>query len=255
MGLPKGVLVALVAGAALTVGSASPPTGGARFERMRGVCWEGRDRVGPEALVPLQQLGVDWISQTPFGWCGSRADPQIRLNDGLRGLWGESDEGLASTARFARALGIRTLLKPHLWLRGGEWVGEIEMRSEEDWRTWFRSYEAFILHYARLAEREGMEGLAVGSELPKASRRTSDWRRVIARVREVYRGPLTYCANWHEAEGVAFWEALDYVGVQAYYPLRVPARPAAGEIRAAWSPVVARLERLARSHGPARGVH
>src|SRR5207249_10941939 len=52
-----------------------------------------------------------------------------------------------------------------------------------------------------------------------------------------------------EAERVAFWDALDFVGVQAYYPLAVTARPPADSIRAAWEAIAARLGALAHRTG------
>ena len=221
--------------------------------KMRGVCWEAGRKVGGEAFDPLKTLGVDWISETPFGWSASTSAPDVVLAAGglhaFWGMWGETDDGLAETARLARARGIKTLLKPHLWVRGGQWVGDIDMKSAEDWLRWFAAYEAFILHYAALAERETMDALAIGTELPKASRRAEDWRRIIARVRQVFHGPITYCVNWHEAEDVAFWGDLDFIGVQAYYPLTPSAHPQPEEIRAAWEPVVARLGALSKRTG------
>jgi hypothetical protein len=72
---------------------------------MRGVCWEAGGRVAPETLDPLRALGVDWISQTPFGWCPSLTAPKVVRNAGDDVYWGESDQGLAETASFARNLG------------------------------------------------------------------------------------------------------------------------------------------------------
>jgi hypothetical protein len=235
--------VALVA--VLHVSSVAQPVLPGKF---RGVCWEAAGPVDAARLAPLAELGADWISQTPFGWCPSRDDPEVRIAAGSRVMWGESDAGLAETARLARAAGIRTLLKPHLWVHGA-WVGEIRMRSEDDWQRWFHAYEEFILHYAQLAEREGMDGLAVGTELCATTGRSQDWRRLIARVRQAYHGPLTYCANWHEAEAVEFWDAVDFVGVQAYYPLAAGERPSVGALRDAWQPISARLEALSRRTG------
>lgn len=208
---------------------------------MRGVSWEGGRIVDAASLDPVRELGADWISQTPFGWCPSIHDPTIRLS-GERGYWGETDEGLVATARWARERGLHTLLKPHVWVHRA-WVGDIEMTSEEDWSRFFEAYEAFVLHYARLAEASGMEALAVGTELEKTTRRTADWSRIVARVRSVYHGRLTYCANWCEADQVAFWSTLDFVGIQAYYPLRVQ-DPTPEAIRAAWKPIVEQLEAL-----------
>lgn len=235
--------VALAFALASPVLAASPPQ-----QRMRGVSWEAEGRLDAAALEPLPALGVGWISQMPFGWCRSLDAPEVRVAAGPWMPWGESDEGLVETARLARARGIKTLLKPHLWARGG-WVGDLAMKSEPEWQAWFGSYESFILHYAELAQRSGIEALAIGTELKGTSSRKSDWLHLIARVRGVYHGRITYCANWQEAEGVGFWAALDFVGVQAYYPLRVSAPATVSGIRAAWAPVVARLEALAARTG------
>ncbi len=245
-------LIAVAALAALVAPPTSPTPSPAQT-KMRGVSWEAGRKIDGAALDPLKGIGADWISQTPFGWSPSVSAPEVALSGGglhfFWGMWGETDDGLAETARLARARGIRTLLKPHLWVHTGEWVGDIDMRTEADWQQWFAAYEVFILHYAELAEREQMEGLAIGTELPKASRRTDDWRRLIARIRQAYHGPITYCANWHEADNVAFWGDLDFIGVQAYYPLTPSEHPKPEEIRAAWAPIVARLAALSMRAG------
>jgi hypothetical protein len=225
------------------------PLGAAPPAKMRGVCWEAAGPIGSSDMTALHDLGVDWISQTPFGWAPALDSPEIRYS-GDRGMWGETDAGLAKTAVAARALGIKTLLKPHVWVRHGAWQGDIAMTTDADWERWFASYEAFILHYAALAEANGFEALAVGTELAKASRRTSDWKRVIAEVRKVYHGKLTYCANWNdEVEATGFWDDLDFIGVQAYYPLATIDDPSKADIEAAWAPIVKKLEALGRRTG------
>jgi hypothetical protein len=216
---------------------------------MRGVCWEGAGIVDSRTLDPLLSIHVDWISQTPFGWCRSLNSAEVVLSTNHRVYWGESDEGLAETARLARTRGIKTLLKPHLWIGRGDWAGNLKMGSDADWKIWFESYEKFILHYAELAEREKMEALAIGTELGNSTPRSADWRRLIESVRRVYHGPVTYCANWHEAETITFWDALDFIGVQAYYPVATKARPSISEIRSAWAPAASKLETLARRTG------
>ena len=242
---PAHAAAVLVAGIAfLTVRSGPAPL--RPQEKMRGVCWEGARRIEAAQLAPLEQLGVDWISQTPFGWVRSIDSPEIRY-DGSHGLWGESDEGLSRTAQWARERGIKTLLKPHLWVHRAGWPGDIAMHTEEDWALWFESYERFILRYARFAEEQGLEAFAVGTELGGTTGREREWRGIIGKVREVYRGRLTYCANWNEEpERIGFWDALDFIGIQAYYPLAAGASPSRDKVRVAWGPVVARLDALAK---------
>ena len=225
------------------------PAVGAPAVKMRGVCWEGAGPIDATHLAPLGDLGVNWISQTPFGWAPSLTSTEIRYRSN-GGLWGETDAGLVQTAGLAHALGIKTFLKPHIWVRRADWPGDIAMETDDAWKEWFASYEAFILHYARLADANGFEALAVGTELGKTTARTADWKRLVARVREVYHGKLTYCANWNdEPERIGFWDDLDFIGVQAYYPLASVDRPSKEEIAAAWRPVAAKLEALAKRTG------
>ncbi len=49
--------------------------------------------------------------------------------------------------------------------------------------------------------------------------RVSDWHRVIDAIQARYTGLLTYSANWDEEQQVGFWDRLDLVGINAFYPL------------------------------------
>lgn len=222
------------------------------LDKHRGVSWEARGEITSEALAPLEAVHANWIVQTPFGWQTTVDSPEVRLAlDHV--LWGELDEGLEATARWARARGIRTLLKPHIWLTRaeGKWRSDIAMATDDDWQRWFRSYRAFILHYARLAERVGMEGLVVGTELHQTVKaQPEEWRRIIREVREVYSGVLTYAANWYEEyEDVPFWSELDMIGIQAYFPLSEnDSGTSVAELKEGWAPhkeAIAALQRRA----------
>ena len=222
--------------------------------KQQGVSWVGgRNPVTARDFDRLVENGVSWIAQNPFGWQRGLDTPEVRLASS-RGWWGERDEGLRVTTELARERGIRTLLRPHIWLSGvpdGKWLADVTMKDDADWQRWFESYGAFILHYAQLAEELGIEALSVGAELRTATTtREADWRRLIGRVREVYHGRLTYAAKWHaEFEQIAFWDALDFIGVQAYFPLTDGTTPTVAELEAAWRPHLAAIERLARRSG------
>ena len=46
------------------------------------------------------------------------------------------------------------------------------------------------------------------------------WRGIIRQIRGRYDGVLTYAANWGaEFENFTFWEDLDVMGLNSYYPL------------------------------------
>ncbi|HEU5181318.1 MAG TPA: hypothetical protein VFW45_11025 [Candidatus Polarisedimenticolia bacterium] len=233
--------------------AAKPEDRLARDGKMRGVCFVAGRRIDPDVFGPLQRDHVEWISQTPFGWMRGADSPEIRIAAAGDVYWGETDEGLAATALAARKAGVRTLLKPHLWVAGWHdsvWSGEIAMRSPSDWEAWFRSYRKFILHYAELAEKHSFEALAVGTELQGTTLgHEAEWRALIGEVRRAYRGKLTYAANWdHEFEALPFWDALDFAGVQAYFPLTDKADPTLQDLLDGWKGPVALLEKVAQQH-------
>ncbi|GAA4381396.1 glycoside hydrolase family 113 [Hymenobacter koreensis] len=219
-------------------------------ERLRGVSWVASDSTTEAQILELKRCNVTWITQTPFGWQTDSASPEVILSTGRRrAYWGEADSGLVHTARLARQHGISTMLKPHIWLRTrGQWPGQIQMRTPAEWQQWFASYTAFILHYAKLAEQNRMEALCIGTELRHTSvGHEQQWRQLIKQVRQVYRGKLTYAANWHdEYELIQFWDALDYIGIQAYFPLSKAANPDTATLRRAWQPYVQEIAGVQR---------
>ena len=154
-----------------------------------------------------------------------------------RVMWGESGEGIAKTTEIARKHGIKSMLKPHIWLRrsNGFWRSDIAMKSEKEWKTWFSNYTDAILTFARIAEENKMEALCIGTELRATVHRTSEWRHLIKSVRKVYSGQLTYAANWYkEFEEITFWDELDFIGIQAYFPLSDKKDPTVDDIINGW---------------------
>ena len=195
-----------------------------------------------DSLSQLRTLGVNWISVIPFGFQDTPSDTTIRWG-GSRSS--ETDERLRAVAAQAQERGIRVMLKPHVWLRPPAWVGEVAPRTEADWAAWFDSYRMFILHYASLARDAGIEALCVGNELMGTTHREKEWRDLIAEIRTVFDGTLTYGAHADEVWTLPFWDALDYIGVSAYFALADKPSPTRSEMVAGWEPHVDRLERLA----------
>jgi len=225
----------------------SPDGAIALADKHRGMSWTaGRQVVTQDDFASLVDTHVNWIVQTPFGWQNDYNTPQLRLvTEGV--YWGETDEGLTVTTDIAHSLQIHTLLKPHIWLTNpseGKWRTEIEMQSEQDWQQWFADYRTFILHYARFAQAHDIEALCIGTELQTtAVQREADWRSLIAEIRQVYQGQLTYAANWYEAfEAIPFWDALDFIGIQAYFPLAEMNSPTVETLNAGWQRHLASIE-------------
>ena len=239
-------------------GPSTPASSPAPEERERGprapsgadgVCWVGS--ADPDGLASLAGSGVRWISVSPFAY--GQSDPHRPPEGGFRAsrFRGESLEGIRAVVRAAHSAGLRVLVKPHIWLHGaGAWRGDIAMRSDADWDTWFAAYEAFLAPFVELAREESVAALCIGCELGGTVEREARWRALLERVRGRYDGSITYAANWHgEVESVPFWDALDWIGVQAYFPLTETPTPTEQDLRAGWEPWKRMLEALSRRHG------
>jgi hypothetical protein len=219
------------------------------LEKWKGVCWVGSRSPlqGPE-LEALKTTGADALSQTPFGWQTEKNKPEIRWDTHNENKWwGESSQGIKATFDSSARHGIMNMLKPHLWVRGS-WPGEIAMQNEADWEEWFANYTGFILDYAVMAEEHQIPMLCVGTELEMTSEREADWRKVIAEIRKVYSGKLIYAANFTEFEQVKFWDALDYIGIQAYFPLSTKADPDLSDLKSGWKKSIGRIDKVVRKY-------
>lgn len=148
------------------------------------------------------------------------------------------DVDVIAAIRKAKALGMKVMLKPHVDVNDGSWRGEI---IASDWAAWFASYQTFINTYATIAQAEGVDLLCVGTELAKASSRTSDWQTVISNIRSIYNGQLTYAATAFKGDGldefvkIQWWNSLDFAGLDAYFPMTGKIGPAIDEITLSWS--------------------
>jgi hypothetical protein len=144
-----------------------------------------------------------------------------------------SDESLLRVIALAQSFGLRVVLKPHVNVRDGTFRGNIRPR---DPAAWFASYRRLADHYAELAAQARVDMFVIGTELTSMSSRSQEFRAVIKGVRARFSGPLTFAANLvNGAARVKFWDALDYIGIDAYMPLAPDGRPRSEkELRAAW---------------------
>ena len=265
-------------------------------------------------------------------------------------FWDDDREGVIREIRAAKVEGLRVVLVlrvalDHAFPRNRFlWHGMIHPTSEEDLTEWFARYRRFAHEWARIAEREGVDLLMIGSEMnalasttpadeipvleeyylddEKQEKRRDDllgfeerleprhlwirfgesygdlatylddriateqawastvavlgdddpvaalnsrrarldreWRGVAAAVRDAYSGPIGYAANFDQYPEVSFWDALDVMGINAYFELRAGA-PEETEgpgslleaLRDGWSDVLARIDAVRGERGVA----
>lgn len=196
-------------------------------------------------MTPIKAVGADWVAVIPYGF-SRLGEPRVNYNQFGGQWWGERPDGCLKTLEIAKQNDMRVMLKPQVYVPGS-WPGDIEFQQESDWQTWERSYEAFILPMADMAEAQSVELLCIGTEFKISSvKREAFWRTLIEKIRTRYSGQLTYAANWDEYTKIKWWDAVDYIGVDAYFPLVEDALPSVSKIKTAWLPHQYAMQRVQR---------
>nr|WSZ94850.1 hypothetical protein OH820_03590 [Streptomyces sp. NBC_00857] len=222
-------------------GSATPGRGPS--QPVRGItlpAWNTDDYERPEARTYLREIadtGARWVVFTPTWYQDGTGRSTMHTSEETA-----SDRSVRRIVGLAHAAGLKVMLKPHVDLMDG---GDRAGIRPADRDAWFTAYERFITHYAALAEDLGVEQFAVGTELAGTSTDRGRWTKVIAAVRDTYRGPLTYAANYDEYARIRFWTSLDLIGIDAYWPLADSATTDPARLAKGWKPIVAELAAFA----------
>lgn len=232
-----------------TVPIEKPEEKALKYEFQKGICyvaWTENGYTNPHSVKSMEQLvslGVEWVGLVTTWFQDQYNSTQIYpLRDRT-----PSDESLIFAIRKLHDLKLKIMLKPHLDLVKGEgrWRGEIELGNLSGWKKWFDNYTAFILNYADIAAKENVEMLCIGTELTQPTLSQPElWIDLINKVREVYKGQLTYAANWNkEFQQITFWDKLDYAGVDPYFPLVATARPTVEQLKSVWGDWIKDIEK------------
>lgn len=215
--------------------------------------WDGRhgDYSSLQAMDSMEKMadmGCDWVcisfatsmhayDDPQFGW--SKENPHM-----------VSDEDLHAAISMARKLNLKVILKPVVNCRDGVWrawirfyrpvtddekargidsaydpwgenpgVREGLVKDEQKWDEWWKNYSRFVRHYAKIAQDEQVELFCLGCEMNSTEDQVEHWQSVIRDVRETYEGLLTYNVNHGREKEVLWWDAVDVVGISAYYPV------------------------------------
>lgn len=163
--------------------------------------------------------GADWVSIAP-GWYQATSDASRIRPDPVRT---PPDGDIRRLIDRAHAAGLRVMLKPFVDSDDGVWRGDLR---PADLGAWFAGYASMTHHFADLATQADADLLCLGTDLGfSEAAQADDWRRLIAGVRERFSGPLTYAASHAPSAGlggyadVPFWDDLDFIGINAYFPL------------------------------------
>lgn len=206
-------------------------------KKINGVSFvASRDSIKAAHIKPVLQINSNYVALMPFGVIKNLSSPKVLFN--TKSEWfGETKNGLLQYAKRFQKEGVKIMVKPHIWVHHGKFTGNIKMTSEENWKFLEESYAAFILTYAKAAEEINADILCIGTELEQfVINRPIFWLHLIKKIRVIYKGKLTYGANWDEFKRVSFWDKLDFIGIDAYFPLSDKKTPTVTDFEIGWEP-------------------
>ncbi len=206
---------------------------------------------GEEWAMPQMASTLDEVKK--MGVNAIEIHPYARIqNDGSL-VWdhAEDPDYVARPLDWARERGMRVLLVPHIayWGTKFQWRGEIQFADQAGWDRFFGDYQAWIVHMAKIAEKHHAAIFCIGLEYGPTQKFDARWRQIIAAIRAVYHGKLTYGANWDEIGNVPWWDDLDYIGALAYFPLTKKPNPSEDDLRQGWQQWIAKLQTLSHRYG------
>ena len=195
-----------------------------------------RSAIDSKHVKPVLAVNGNYVALMPFGFFRDIKNPNIIYNSN-RQWFGETRKGLEHYAKEFKKSNVKIMIKPQLWISRGLYTGYLEPTTEEQWKILEDSYEKFILEFAEIAENTKADILCIGTELEKfVAKRSSYWNGLIEKIKKIYKGELTYAANWDEFKRVPFWNQLDYIGVDAYFPLSDKKTPTVLDFEKGWKP-------------------
>lgn len=188
-----------------------------------------------QSLLNMSILGTDTVALNVW-WYQDEVDSNTMYSDPNRSATIASVEHAIDDIQ---GLGMKVFLKPMLDVQDGTWRANI---LPTDANTWFSNYTNFIGMFADLAQAKGVELFSVGTELNRmeAPENTQRWIDLVADVRSRYDGAVTYAANWNDGsigggyDILPWWNQVDYVGIDAYFPVTGSTNPSLAQMQAAW---------------------
>lgn len=220
---------------------------------LQGEKIDGVSFVSPARKFPATHLasiktavGADWVAVSPFAFTYQHS-PELHFNSQMQ-WWGERIAGVHTIINYAHQHNYKVMLKPQVWMMSG-WVGDFEPKTASDWQIWEENYENYILSFAKIADSMQVALFCIGTEYRIAAKqRPQYWRKLCKKVKAIYKGPITYAANWDNYENINFWDELDYIGVDAYFPLVDAPTPTVAALVKAWQPRVQKLKKISEQY-------
>lgn len=199
-----------------------------------------------EELNPLSNIACNWVSIMPYAYVDETSG-ELQYNMIGRQWWGETKTGVSESIDMAHANGFSVMLKPHVWIGWGTFTGTFKPNDGYDLLK--QGFKKYILDFARLAETKQVACFCFGTEWKQfITEEPAFFESLISSIKLVYSGKITYAANWDNGFNIPFWDQVDYLGFDAYFPLDSQATPSVNDLNMAWNPWKNKLNKLSQQY-------
>lgn len=182
-----------------------------------------------DTLNRLKQLYVNYLAINAFVYQDTETNVEIYKHSDNTA----TDDALVYIIDQAHTKGFRVFLKINVDAVNGEWRGNFAPTNAD---IWFQNYQSIMTQYAVMAEQHSVEMFSAGCEFRSLAvpAYAAQWSNVIEAIRRNYTGKLTYSADWQTYTNKPFWNQLDYIGIDAYFPLDKDDDASAQDLKNDW---------------------
>ncbi len=188
-------------------------------------------------LKEIKATGSDWVSIHIKFFQNNWQSDSINIPTNDAPIWKQ----LNQTLQAARQQKLKVLLFPIVLLKDpGEdhWRGNIAPKNR---LHWYSNYSYLLLKMGKIAAKNEVAMLSVGSEFCSMQANTQTWVQMIRKLRTIYKGALIYSTNWDALDNLHFDSELDFLGVSAYFPLSEENEPSVAQMTRSWNNIKAYL--------------
>lgn len=202
------------------------------------------------ALDESVRMGATWISLTVFGRVWDLNSTEVDLV--FEAPFQENRLNVLKAIEQAHARGLKVFLVPHLWVESGGWRALMAPGggSDEGWARWADSYRSFLLAWAEVARLGHAEMFSAGVELRSwvTTSRVASFKTILSDLKAIYPGWITYSANWDDVEDTLILGELDFIGINAFYPLTEREGAPLEDLIAGGYRIAANIEKMANTY-------
>jgi len=192
-------------------------------------------------FVDIKNTNANWVAIIPFAF-SEKGSPEIHFEELEWQWWGEQPDGIRESIRLAKESGFHIMLKPQVWMHN-DWVGNVDYHSEVEWKKWETNYRKYLIQNVHMAIEMNVDLLCIATEYNIAViKRAEFFRSLISEIRKIYKGKLCYSANWDHYSEIKIWDELDYIGINAYFPLNKDITPDTKHLKQAWQQIIPEMK-------------